>query len=184
MEGRNKRWARTVVVALVAGTLGYMVGPPIVQAAVQKVRIKGVARTLLTPRGPMVSGSIFSGAPALQVVDLDRPFGTILMESGSGAQMICSDFAQINGISATGDAGDVVQLTGDGDFDPTNGTEVLWEGELASTVSYTWDNHGLFTAGEVEVVAPGTANWQVYGICFDFFSPQEQERLRSRLPTP
>jgi hypothetical protein len=182
----RKKSLATVTIALVAGMVGYIIGPPIVQAATSAVKItsgstasqlkisSGMAK--VDTEAVTTQSSVFTTGPAI-VTQVD--FGLVLAEAagqnviGQGASTnasACPNTSIVAAIVADGatNSGNVtITVTGDTDFNGSGGDPV-WQGTLnpGDHIDDTMDG-GIFVGGPLAVNVSGTgANWYVYGLCF------------------
>lgn len=171
-EGRGRKRARTVGLILVAGLVGYLIGPPIVSAATNLVIIKDSgssrkARVLtggavkVRPDGgstTLAGGFVFTGAGGYE-----------MFADGTGNQPTTCDLdAIISGIVVDGGASPgTVTVTADTDFDGADG-DLVWQGTAPAGghLNDTFDS-GVYVWPDVDVTVTGTVGrWFLYGLCF------------------
>lgn len=174
-EGKGRKRARTAGLVLVAGLIGYLVGPPIVSAATNLVVIKDSdsarkARVLtggavkVRPNGGFtdVSGSVV----------FNIAFGTERFAEGTGNELTCDDFGFLSGVvvdGPTSGSAEVV-LTGDDADADTTANDIIWEGsvDVGDHLSDQFFDGGVFWDTSLSATVTGTATdarWILYGFC-------------------
>jgi hypothetical protein len=163
-EMEKKKFGQVTVLVLVAGLIGYLIGPPIAQAAASLVTIKD-PKTLSKAR--VVKGNLWTDASGSFV--FTEPGGETVLVSGSG-NATKSGVGDIVGISldvpATG--GSAVTLTVRKGNVSGSGV-IIWQGTITGADGH-FDSplsQSIFlTTGFNTVVAGGvspTVQYEIYG---------------------
>jgi hypothetical protein len=178
------RWtsARVVGLAVIAGLVGSVAGPPIARAASSVVKVASGStskqlriasgRAFVDTEASTGGGCLGSGSQCLDVeaFALTSPFGSDVMKTGTAAATACTSAGIVNGVvidRPTGGGSTTVTVTGDTDRNGTAG-DLLWQGTASGTghLGDTFDG-AVFTAGPIAVTTTdANATWFLYGICF------------------
>lgn len=176
-QGSSKGRGRTVGLVLVAGLVGYLIGPPLVQAATNNVLIKDPSSAR---KARVLTGGALKVRPEGGFTTV-FPGGVDLIQWGSGMSEVCSTEAVIteivvNGGGTSADVSLSLEVDGTGRVDIWAAT-VPADGRVADAFGY-----GLFvpSLGEFVTMTP-VDSWFVYGICFDDMAAAGLGPLREAL---
>lgn len=173
---RNANRGRIVAMVLGAGLVGYLIGPPIVSAAVGVTKLqhgkKGNQANVKRGRvwvQPMGGKTSVTGS---NVFTIPRPtWGVDLIATGTENDTACDADATVTDLVVNGpDSGDfTVIVKGDGLDDDALPNQTFWSAEAAAgeQVAHTFSGGGLFVGSSVLVETSGTpGEWFVYGFCY------------------
>jgi hypothetical protein len=166
-EMEKKKFAQVTVLVLLAGLIGYLIGPPIAQAAASLVTIKD-PKTLSKAR--VVKGNLWTDASGSFV--FTEPGGETVLVSGS-SNVTKSGVGDIVGISldVPDTGGSPVTLTVRKGNVSGSGV-VIWQGTITGTDGHFDSpfNQSIFlTTGFNTVVTTGgsaTLQYEIYGAGF------------------
>ena len=195
----RKKSVATVTIALVAGLVGYIIGPPIVQAATSAVKISsGTKASQLKVSGGRglvdteadtePAGVLFSGRTILTSVDFGLVFtqagGGAMMGSGTSSGTACANTSIVSAFVVDGNSNTspvTVTVSGDRDFGGAEGATDIWQGTVGpgGHLNDTMDG-GIFLGGPLTVAVAGTgAKWYAYGVCFSGTASAKSVVLRA-----
>jgi hypothetical protein len=189
MEGKKR--ARTVGLVLLGLVVGYLIGPPIVQAAAQLVVIKDSSSSAKARvssgrlRVDTEASALPDGLGATGIVSLTEPLGMELFATGTGATTaVPSGQATISSILVDGPATGTYSISITANHDCDGGTtpvQTIWQGS-ANDGAHLFDSFegGLFVCAPVAVTQTGTGagRWALYGDDFDSVLGRPAKSLR------
>ncbi len=162
-----KKRARVVAILLAGGIAGYVVGPPVVQAATNAVTIKDPQTA---SKARVVQGNLWTNATGSVVYALTEPIGEVLLISGndSNAKTGSGDLTGVSmNVSSAGSSPVTINIR----KGASSSGVIIWQG----TVEGIGHLHDVFEQAvtissgfNVQVVNSGGASlhYEVYGCCF------------------
>jgi len=153
---QRRRIPRLTGLVLVSGLVGYLIGPPIVQAASNLVTIKD---SVTNQKARVVKGNLWVDAGGSTVFTL--PFGMEVIAAGTAPATNVGGGRGVLTAVVAGNTG--VTITADTDCNGTGG-DALWKNAGAGHFSDTFES-GVFYCGPLDVAA-ATEQWVLYGVTF------------------
>jgi hypothetical protein len=181
-----KKRARMAVVLLAGGIIGYLVGPPVVQAATNVVTIKDPQ----TPsKARVTQGNLWTDASGSVVYALTEPLGEVLLISGNNDNSK-SGSGDLTGVSMNVSSAGSSPVTINVRKGTSSSGVIIWQG----TVEGIGHLHDVFEQAvtiasgfNVQVLNSGGASlhYEVYGCCFGVkAAPVAAPRLVESKPVP
>lgn len=169
---RGKR-IRTVGLVVVAGLIGYLIGPPIVEAATNLVVIKDSSTSR---KARVVTGGALRVQPYGGRTDVSKStvfniaLGTDRFAEGTVAELACDSYGWLSGVVLNGPSSGSygVTLFGDDADEDQTPNDIIWSGTVQADghISDSFFDGGVFWDTSLSVSYTGVGGrWILYGLC-------------------